>query len=177
MPLGSDEQTEADRAAIEAYAEHEQFWVDESEESWSWHHYYAPSSSAASSSSSDVKAPAPSAPVGPSAKVAQKQWRLLKAGLPAGIFVVACPARVDLLRAMIVGPPGTPYQDAVFLFDLQLPPEFPQQPPNVHYYRTDSGSTPTSTRTARYAYPCWGRGRGAFHASCGTRRSLTCSRS
>lgn len=133
LPLGSDEQTEADRAAIEAYAEHEQFWVDESEESWSWHHYYAPSSSAASSSSSDVKAPAPSAPVGPSAKVAQKQWRLLKAGLPAGIFVVACPARVDLLRAMIVGPPGTPYQDAVFLFDLQLPPEFPQQPPSVHY--------------------------------------------
>eukprot|EP00964_Phaeocystis_antarctica_P054463 scaffold32022_cov62-Phaeocystis_antarctica.AAC.1 len=32
-----------------------------------------------------------------------------------------------------MGPPGTPYEDAVFVFDLQLPPDFPQQPPAVHY--------------------------------------------
>ena len=131
-PLGSGAMTEADKAALEAYAEHEQFWVDEGEGSWSWHRYYDTSAAASSSSDSSSKPP-PAAPSGPSAKVAQKQWKLLKAGLPAGIFVVACPSRVDLLRAMIVGPPGTPYQDAVFLFDLQLPPEFPQQPPSVHY--------------------------------------------
>jgi len=57
----------------------------------------------------------------------------MQAGLPEGIFVVASPARADLMRALISGPPGTPYQDAVFVFDVQLPPEFPQQPPLVHY--------------------------------------------
>ena len=69
------------------------------------------------------------------------------------------------MRALVIGPPGTPYeaphlasnphphphphphppphpnphprphphQDAVFVFDLQLPADFPQQPPAVHY--------------------------------------------
>ena len=44
--------------------------------------------------------------------------------------------RVDLMRAFIVGPPGTPYEDAVFVFDLQLPcagralqPPAPRPPP------------------------------------------------
>ena len=37
------------------------------------------------------------------------------------------------MRALICGPPGTPYHDATFVFDLQLTPEFPQQPPLVHY--------------------------------------------
>ena len=54
-------------------------------------------------------------------------------GLPPGIFVVAYAERVELLRVLIVGPPGTPYHDAVFVFDLQLPADFPQQPPAVHY--------------------------------------------
>lgn len=66
-------------------------------------------------------------------KVAQKQWKLLASGLPRGIYVVAFASRTDLLRALVIGPPGTPYQDAVFVFDLQLPPEFPTQPPAVHY--------------------------------------------
>jgi len=66
-------------------------------------------------------------------RTAQKQWRLLQNGLPPGIYVVAYAERAELLRALIIGPPGTPYQDAVFVFDFQLPPEFPQQPPSVHY--------------------------------------------
>lgn len=74
-------------------------------------------------------------PVYPAAfsKVAQKQWKLLATGLPQGIYVVAFASRTDLLRALIIGPPGTPYQDAVFVFDLQLSPEFPTQPPAVQY--------------------------------------------
>jgi ubiquitin-protein ligase len=67
------------------------------------------------------------------AKTCQKQWKLLQAGLPAGIYVAAFAERVDLMRALVMGPPGTPYEDAVFVFDLQLPPDFPQQPPAVHY--------------------------------------------
>jgi hypothetical protein len=72
-------------------------------------------------------------PIYPAAfsKVAQKQWKLLASGLPQGIYVVAFASRTDLLRALIIGPSGTPYQDAVFVFDLQLSPEFPTQPPVV----------------------------------------------
>lgn len=123
-----------ERAAIAAYAEHDHFWVDESEAPWSWHHYYHPPGASASSSSSSAAAPPPPLVLPPKfAKTAQKQWRLLQAGLPEGIYVVACSGRVDLMSVLITGPPGTPYQDAVFIFDVQLPPEFPQQPPLVHY--------------------------------------------
>ena len=127
----------ADAAACKAYADHEQFWIvddDEEEEAgpWTWHHYYEPPSSSSSSSSTTPSSSA-TAPSGPSAKVAQKQWKLLQRDLPAGIYVAATSARVDLLRVFITGPPGTPYQDAVFIFDVQLPPDFPQQPPLIYY--------------------------------------------
>lgn len=36
---------------------------------------------------------------------------------------------MDLMRAAIVGAPGTPYHDGLFLFDIYLPPEYPNEPP------------------------------------------------
>lgn len=36
---------------------------------------------------------------------------------------------MDLLRAVIVGASGTPYQDGLFFFDFHLPPEYPEVPP------------------------------------------------
>ncbi|KAL3690077.1 hypothetical protein R1sor_016386 [Riccia sorocarpa] len=48
-------------------------------------------------------------------------------------------SRVDVLRAMIVGPQGTPYQNGLFLFDIFLPPDYPQVPPNVHFLTTGGG--------------------------------------
>ena len=36
---------------------------------------------------------------------------------------------MDLLRAVILGAPGTPYHDGLFVFDLYLPPEYPHTPP------------------------------------------------
>jgi len=108
--------------------------VDEADLSF---HYYASLGSPGQGSSA-AAAPAAAAPAAAtlgltSARTAQRQWQLLQDGLPPGIFVVAYAERVDLLRVLIVGPPGTPYHDAVFVFDLQLPADFPQQPPAVHY--------------------------------------------
>lgn len=37
--------------------------------------------------------------------------------------------RMDLLRAVIVGAYGTPYQDGLFFFDFHLPPTYPDVPP------------------------------------------------
>lgn len=36
---------------------------------------------------------------------------------------------MDLLQAAIVGAPSTPYHDALFFFDIFLPPEYPNVPP------------------------------------------------
>lgn len=36
---------------------------------------------------------------------------------------------MDLIRAAIVGAPGTPYHDNLFFFDIYLPPEYPHEPP------------------------------------------------
>lgn len=40
---------------------------------------------------------------------------------------------------MIKGPAGTPYEDGIFLFDLQLPQDYPKSPPKVHYLSFCSG--------------------------------------
>jgi ubiquitin-protein ligase len=45
------------------------------------------------------------------------------------IFVRVYEDRMDLVRAVIVGPFGTPYQDGLFFFDFHLPPEYPDVPP------------------------------------------------
>lgn len=50
------------------------------------------------------------------------------------IFVRVYEDRMDLLRAVIVGPFGTPYQDGLFFFDFHLPPEYPDVPPVRHYF-------------------------------------------
>lgn len=36
---------------------------------------------------------------------------------------------MDLLRAVIVGPAGTPYHDGLFFFDIYFPPPYPNLPP------------------------------------------------
>ena len=50
------------------------------------------------------------------------------------IWVRAWESRLDLLRCAIAGPPGTPYHDHLFLFDLCLPRDYPHSPPKVSYH-------------------------------------------
>ncbi len=38
---------------------------------------------------------------------------------------------MDLLRAAMVGPAGTPYHDGLFFFDIKLPHDYPATPPQV----------------------------------------------
>ena len=41
---------------------------------------------------------------------------------------------MDLLRVVMVGASGTPYHDGLLFFDLQLPPSYPDAPPQVYYH-------------------------------------------
>lgn len=65
-------------------------------------------------------------------KKVQQEWGILKKDLPDNIYVRVY-ERMDLLRACIVGAPGTPYHDSLFFFDVSFPPQYPHEPPMVHY--------------------------------------------
>ncbi|KAG0566839.1 hypothetical protein KC19_7G091700, partial [Ceratodon purpureus] len=67
-------------------------------------------------------------------KKIQSEWTILKENLPESIYVRVYEDRMDLMRAVIVGAQGTPYHDGLFVFDLQLPQEFPLVPPVVYYH-------------------------------------------
>lgn len=47
------------------------------------------------------------------------------------IYVRIYEDRMDLLRAVIVGPAGTPYHNGLFFFDFHFPEGYPNTPP-VH---------------------------------------------
>ncbi|CAN6345902.1 unnamed protein product [Urochloa humidicola] len=67
------------------------------------------------------------------AKRIQHEWKVLEKDLPETIFVRAYEDRMDLLRAVIMGPAGTPYHDGLFFFDIYFPPQYPNVPPMVNY--------------------------------------------
>ena len=67
-------------------------------------------------------------------KQVRKLWSQLGKHLPPGVHVRAFEKRTDLLRAVIVGPAGTPYDGFLFWFDLQLPETYPSDPPSMHYH-------------------------------------------
>lgn len=66
-------------------------------------------------------------------KAVQKEHRLLRTGLPAGVWVKTFEDRLDLLSVLIEGPKMTPYEDGIFIFDIQLGPDYPKTPPLCHY--------------------------------------------
>ncbi|KAJ3296463.1 hypothetical protein HK104_001602 [Borealophlyctis nickersoniae] len=59
----------------------------------------------------------------------RKEYMILNKSLPDGILVRVFEDRIDLLRVLMVGPEGTPYDNGLFLFDVSLPNDYPQSPP------------------------------------------------
>ncbi|XP_053675285.1 (E3-independent) E2 ubiquitin-conjugating enzyme [Anopheles nili] len=66
-------------------------------------------------------------------KAVQREHRMLRSGLPPGVWVRTFEDRLDLLSVMIEGPKKTPYEDGLFLFDIQLGKDYPSAPPLCHY--------------------------------------------
>ncbi|RYR17124.1 hypothetical protein Ahy_B03g061912 isoform B [Arachis hypogaea] len=50
------------------------------------------------------------------------------------VFVKVSESRMELLRAAIIGPQGTPYHDGLFFFDCYFPDNYPASPPKVYYH-------------------------------------------
>ena len=64
----------------------------------------------------------------------RKEHAILTDALPPGIWVRTWADRLDLLRILIIGPRGTPYELAPFVLDFHLRDEFPQKPPEVYFH-------------------------------------------
>mmetsp|Transcript_64859 Transcript_64859/g.210250 ORF Transcript_64859/g.210250 Transcript_64859/m.210250 type:complete len:601 (-) Transcript_64859:399-2201(-) len=64
----------------------------------------------------------------------EREWRILARGLPEDIHLHIYEDRMDLLRAVVIGPEGTPYADAMLFFDIHLPLTFPRGPPSVKFW-------------------------------------------
>jgi len=58
----------------------------------------------------------------------------------SAIFVRADDDNIQLLKAMITGPPNTPYGSGCFLFDIFFPYDYPRSPPSVHFVTTGHGT-------------------------------------
>ncbi|KAJ8583779.1 ubiquitin conjugating enzyme family protein [Rhizopogon salebrosus TDB-379] len=72
-----------------------------------------------------------------------KELAVLTTNLPvawdSSVFLRVDEDRVDIIKALIIGPEGTPYQDGCFLFDIFLGPSYNQTPPSVKYMTTNGG--------------------------------------
>ncbi|KAL5340128.1 hypothetical protein BJX70DRAFT_387557 [Aspergillus crustosus] len=74
----------------------------------------------------------------------RNEFEILESSLPPGIFVRSWESRMDILRILIIGPEGTPYEYAPFVIDMRLTPEFPHKPPSTFFHSWTSGQGPVN---------------------------------
>lgn len=67
------------------------------------------------------------------------QISTLSTSLPQGIFVRIDETRLDVAKALIIGPEDTPYAHGLFEFDIYLGSEYPIQAPSVKGKTTGGG--------------------------------------
>ncbi|XP_071101148.1 uncharacterized protein [Haliotis cracherodii] len=83
-------------------------------------------------------------PRSPKVKVLMKEMKQLQQNLPvhpnAAIFVVQEEERIDVMRALVTGPVGTPYSLGCFVFDIYFPASYPNSAPLVKIITTGGGS-------------------------------------
>lgn len=68
-----------------------------------------------------------------------KELSTMATSLPPGIFIRSQQNRPDCIKALIAGPEGTPYYQGLFEFDIFASPNYPAEPPTVHFLTTAGG--------------------------------------
>ncbi|KAH7960796.1 hypothetical protein HPB49_023402 [Dermacentor silvarum] len=56
-----------------------------------------------------------------------------------GVFISAEENDITKIHALILGPPGTPYEGGFFHFLMKCPPDYPNSPPRVRLMTTGAG--------------------------------------
>ncbi|KAI5919982.1 hypothetical protein F4810DRAFT_459498 [Camillea tinctor] len=63
----------------------------------------------------------------------------LRTSLPEGIYICHGSSRLDIMKVLIIGPRGTPYEHGFFQFDLLCPVDYPNKPPKMSFKNTGGG--------------------------------------
>lgn len=66
--------------------------------------------------------------------------RSLPCELGSSVFLRCDDENVSVMKALIIGPEGTPYENGCFEFDIYLPPDYPRVPPLVNLVTTGGGT-------------------------------------
>ena len=64
----------------------------------------------------------------------------LPCNFSSSIVVRADEAHINVMKALVIGPEGTPYQNGCFEFDIILPSQYPNVPPKVLLCTTGNGT-------------------------------------
>lgn len=69
-------------------------------------------------------------------KRTQKEHKILSSpgSLPSGVYIRTWESRLDLFRALFIGPADTPYASAPFVIDIHLPTDYPHAPPRAFFH-------------------------------------------
>jgi len=70
------------------------------------------------------------------------------------IFLTYDEQRMDLLKVAIVGPDKTPYKNGLFIFDVKIPPTYPQMPPQVLLRTTGNDTVRFNPNLYEDGYVC-----------------------
>ena len=95
------------------------------------HHYIADANKAGAPKSSKLM------------RIAQEMGTLatsLPLSYESSVFVCSDEDRIELMKAMITGTPGTPYASGCFLFDIFFPADYPKVPPLFNFLTTGQGT-------------------------------------
>ncbi|KAL8897726.1 MAG: hypothetical protein Q9207_007067 [Kuettlingeria erythrocarpa] len=72
-------------------------------------------------------------------KTVLREHQILRSSLPDGVYVRTWESSLEFMRVLIVGPSGTPYALAPFLFDIHLNKNFPYRAPSVFFHSWTNG--------------------------------------
>ncbi|KAL6063809.1 Baculoviral IAP repeat-containing protein 6 [Balamuthia mandrillaris] len=84
----------------------------------------------------------------------------------SSVFICTDSSRLDVMKALITGPEGTPYSGGCFEFDIYFPSTYPNQPPLVNLCTTGNGSVRFNPNLYNCGKVClsllgtWGGGEG-----------------
>lgn len=88
-------------------------------------------------------------------KQIRKEYEILDSSLPPGIFVRSWESRIDLFRVLILGPEGTPYEFAPFVFDFVFPRKYPDVPPQAFFHSWTYGRGPVNPNLYEEGLVCF----------------------